>query len=219
MSKLSWDLVGERVGETGVKQGVLYPWNGTAFQPGVAWNGLISVSESPTGAEANPFYADDIKYIEIMSAEEFAGSVSAYTYPDEFKSCIGEVDLATGVSVSQQNRSLFGMSYKTTLVNDTDGLEYGYKIHLVYNAKASVSEAEHSTINDSPELVEFSWDFTTTPIDVPNLKPSSHIIIDSTKLTTPADKEKLETLETALYGDVDSEPYLPLPSELVTIFA
>jgi len=219
MSKLVWDTVGARTGETGVKQGVLYPWNGTAFTGGVAWNGLISVSESPTGAEANPFYADDQKYIELMSAEEFAGSISAYTYPDEFKPCIGEVDLVPGISVGQQNRSLFGFSYRTTLVNDTNGLEYGYKIHLVYNAKASVSDVEHSTINDNPELIEFSWDFTTTPLDVPNMKQSAHIVIDSTKI--PSGKlTNLQALEDALYGtDESSDPYLPFPDEIVTIFA
>jgi len=224
MSKLIWDAVGERTGETGIKKGVLYSYTGGAFTNGAAWNGLTGISESPTGAEASPFYADDQKYLEIMSAEEFAGSITAYTYPDEFKPCIGELDLVPGVSVAQQNRSIFGLSYRTTLVNDTNGTEYGYKIHLVYNARASVAEADHTTINDSPELIEFSWEFTTTPVEVPGMKSSAHIIIDSTKFTTSAQLEKLATLEDILYGTDGSDDdgtvsRLPLPAELVTILS
>ena len=234
MSKLMWDQTGERTGETGVKQGVLYPWVAAdkAFTGGVAWNGLTSIAESPTGAEATPFYADDQKYLEIMSAEEFAGSIGAFMYPDKFKPCIGEADLVPGISVAQQNREIFGLCYRTTLVNDTNGMEYGYKIHLVYNARASVSEADHTTINDSPELIEFSWEFTTTPVEVPGMKPSAHLIIDSTKFVTEDAKAKLKAFEDILYGTdagpapeeggepvAATEARLPMPAEIAELFA
>lgn len=227
MSKITWDAVGERLAETGVKQGVLYNWNNTtkAFDSGVGWNGLTGVSEAPTGAESTPFYADDQKYIELSSLEEFAGSISAYTYPDEYKRCIGEVEVAPGVSLAQQTREIFGFAYMVTQVNDTLGTGYGYKLHLVYNARASVSEADHATMNDSPELVEFSWDFTTTPAAVTGFKPTAHIIIDSTKFLS-TEMAKLEALLDILYGtDADgeggtgTEPRLPMPDEIISMFA
>lgn len=228
MSKLVWDAIGERIGEVGVKQGVLYNWDNetSSFKTGVAWNGLTAVNESPTGAEATPFYADDQKYLEITSAEEFGGSIEAYTYPDEYKPCIGEAEIAPGITVGQQNRAVFGMAYRTTIVNDTNGMEHGYKIHLVYNARASVSEAAYTTINDSPEIITFNWDFTTTPVEVPNLKSTARVVIDSTKIAE-ADKPKLAALEAILYGtDATTEPAaeatvarLPLPAEIITLFA
>lgn len=214
MSKLVWDQVGERFYETGVKNGVLYVQDSTGTYPaGVAWNGLISISENPSGAEASPLYADDIKYLNLISNEEFGATVEAYTYPDEFAQCDGSAALATGVMIGQQKRKTFGMVYKTTLGNDVDGNDYGYKLHLIYGATASPSEKGYSSINDSPEAITFSWELTTTPVEVPGYKPTSIITIDSTK----ADAEKLAELEAILFGGDDSEARLPLPSEIATL--
>ena len=215
MPKLIWDKTGERFYETGVKFGVLYVQEGTAYPKGVAWNGLTAVTESPSGAEATPLYADDIKYLNLMSAEEFGGTIEAYTYPDEFKACNGEADLVEGVTIGAQTRKVFGMCYRTTLGNDVDGNDYGYKLHLVYGAQAAVSEKAYATINDSPEAITFSWEFTTTPVDVTGHKPTACVTIDSTKV----DESKLKALEDALYGTESKEAYLPLPDEIATMMA
>ena len=215
MSKLVWDKAGERYYETGVRNGVLYVMDKGAYGTGVAWNGLTAVTESPSGAEASPMYADDIKYLELMSAEEFGGTIEAYTYPDEFKACNGEAALATGVSIGQQARKAFGFCYRTVLGNDTENNEYGYKLHLVYGAKASVSEKAYASVNDSPEAITFSWEFTTTPVEVEGFKPTSIVTIDSTLV----DADKLAALEAKLYGSEDAEPTLPLPDEIATMMA
>lgn len=216
MSKLVWDQTGERFYETGVKQGVLYPQGtGGTYPKGVAWNGLTAVTESPSGAEASPIYADDIKYLNLVSAEEFGATVEAYTYPDEFAQCDGSAEIAVGVMVGQQARKTFGLSYKTTLGNDTDGNDYGYKLHIIYGALAAPSEKGYATINDSPEAITFSWEVSTTPVLVTGFKPTASITIDSTK----ADKTKLAALEAILYGGTtpDAEARLPLPDEIVTL--
>ena len=213
MSKLVWDQTGERLYETGVKKGVLYPQasNG-AYPKGVAWNGLTGVTESPSGAEATPLYADDIKYLNLISTEELGGTIEAYTYPDEFAECDGSASIATGVYIGQQPRKAFGMSYVTTLGNDVESNAYGYKIHLIYGALAAPSEKAYSTINDSPEAITFSWDFSTTPVSVDGFKPTASIVIDSTKV----DPLKLAALEKILYGDTEVEARLPLPNEVAT---
>lgn len=214
MAKLIWDQTGERVYETGVKQGVLYPQGeGGTYPKGVAWNGLTAVTESPSGAEASPLYADDIKYLELMSNEEFGASIEAYTYPDEFAACDGSAEIAPGVKVGQQPRKPFGLSYRTTLGNDTLGNDYGYKLHLVYGAKAAPSEKAYATINDSPEAITFSWELTTTPVSINGFKPAAHIEIDSTKV----DAEKLAALEAILYGSESEEARLPLPDEVAEL--
>lgn len=215
MSKLVWDQTGERLYETGVKMGVLYVQEAGAYPKGVAWNGLTAVTESPSGAEASPLYADDIKYLELMSNEEFGGTIEAYMYPDEFKVCNGEGELAAGVSIGQQSRKAFGLCYRTTIGNDVDGNEHGYKLHLVYGARASVSEKAYATINDSPEAITFSWEFTTTPVAVNGFKPTSIVTIDSTKV----DEGKLAALEAKLYGSESEEATLPLPDEIATMLA
>lgn len=197
MSKLVWDAIGEHIYETGLKNGVLYPVNASGeYTPGVAWNGLSSVSETPSGAEANPIYADDIKYLNLYSAEEFGATVEAYTYPDEWAECDGSANLADGVVLGQQDRKTFGLCYRTVLGNDVDGDQHGYKLHLIYGCKASPSERQYQTINDSPEAVTFSWEISTIPVNVTGHKPVSCITIDSTK----ADATKLATLEDILYG-------------------
>ena len=213
MSKLVWDQTGERLYETGVKKGVLYPQasNG-AYPKGVAWNGLTGVTEAPSGAEATPLYADDIKYLNLISTEELGGTIEAYTYPDEFAECDGSASIATGVYIGQQPRKAFGMSYVTTLGNDVESNAYGYKIHLIYGALAAPSEKAYSTINDSPEAITFSWDFSTTPVSVDGFKPTASIVIDSTKV----DPIKLAALEKILYGDTEVEARLPLPNEVAT---
>ncbi len=213
MAKIVWDKTGERLYETGVKQGVLYVQdeNG-AYPKGVAWNGLTNVTESPSGAEATPLYADDIKYLNLMSTEEFGGTIEAYTYPDEFAECDGSAALTTGVYIGQQARKSFGFCYRTTLGNDVDNNGHGYKLHLVYGALASPSEKAYATINDSPEAITFSWEFSTTPVNVTGFKPTASIVIDSTK----ADPTKLAELEKILYGDGDAEARLPLPDEVAT---
>lgn len=211
--KLSWDNSGERFYETGVKNGVLYVQNAGKYPKGVAWNGLTAVTESPSGAEATPLYADDIKYLELTSEEEFGGTIEAYTYPDEFAECDGSAELATGVKISQQKRKAFGLAYRTTLGNDEDGNDHGYKLHLVYGCKAAPSEKAYATINDSPEAITFSWEFTTTPVAVTGHKPTAHIEIDSTK----ADPTCLAALEAKLFGSQSEDPQLPLPDEVKTL--
>ena len=213
MPKLIWDKVGERFFETGVNKGVLYPQSAEgAYTKGVAWNGLTAVTESPSGAEATPLYADNTKYLNLISAEEFGATVEAYTYPSEFSACNGESEIATGITVGQQKRTTFGMAYQTKIGNDVDN-ELGYKIHLLYGAVAAPSERAYATINDSPEAITFSWEIKTTPVEVPGLKPTSTLIIDSTKV--PA--EKLAALEAVLYGTDDAEARLPLPSEVIEL--
>lgn len=214
MSKIVWDQTGERLYETGVKKGVLYPMAaGGTYPKGVAWNGLTAVTESPSGAEATPLYADDIKYLTLMSVEEFGGTIEAYTYPKEFEECDGSSELTTGVTIGQQPRKSFGFSYVTTIGNDVDSNKHGYKLHLVYGALASPSEKAYSTINDSPEAITFSWEFTTTPVAVAGFEPTACITIDSTKV----EAQKLTALEKKLYGDTEVEPTLPLPNEVATL--
>ena len=207
MSKLVWDAIGERLAETGVKNGVLYPFLNGAYTTGVAWNGLTSVNEAPTGAEASPFYADNQKYLEIMSEEEFAGTIGCYTYPDEFKACIGEAELVAGITIAQQRHNIAGFCYRTEIVNDTDGMDHGYKIHLVYNALFGVSARDHTTINESPDLEELSFDFTATKVPVTGAKPTAHLIIDTTKIPTGS-ADKLQMLLDRLYGK-DAVPEVP----------
>jgi hypothetical protein len=216
MTRLIWDANGARFYETGVNQGVLYPRNAEGLYPlGVVWNGLTSVSESPSGAKPSPIYADDIKYLNLMSVEEFGASIEAYTYPDEFAACDGSAEIATGVTIGQQNRSMFGLCYKTTLGNDVDGPDYGYKLHLVYGALAAPSEKGYSTINDSPEAITFSWEITTTPVAVTGKKPTASLTIDSTKVSSTT----LATLEDILYGTSGADPHLPLPDDIAALFA
>lgn len=217
MSKLVWDQTGERYYETGVKMGVLYPQSTSGTYPkGVAWNGLTAVTESPSGAEATALYADDIKYLNLISAEEFGATIEAYTYPPEFGACDGSAEIATGVTIGQQKRTAFGLCYRTTLGNDTDGNDHGYKLHIIYGAMATPSEKAYATINDSPEAITFSWEVTTTPVSVSGFKPTANLTIDSTKV----DAAKLTALETILYGsdsEVSKEPRLPLPDEIATL--
>ena len=214
MSKIVWDAVGEHTFETGVRNGVLYlkDAEGT-YSNGVAWNGLTSVSESPEGAEATDLYADDIKYLTLMSAENFKATIEAYTYPVEFEECDGSATIAKGVVIGQQSRKPFGLCYRTAIGNDTDGNEHGYKLHIVYGCQASPSEKQYSTINDSPEAITFSWEVSTTPVNVTGKKPTATLIIDSTK----TDKAKLTALEAILYGSEQTEPRLPLPDEIATL--
>lgn len=214
MSKIVWDAVGEHTFETGVRNGVLYLKDAQgAYSTGVAWNGLTSVSESPEGAEATDLYADDIKYLTLMSAENFKATIEAYTYPVEFEECDGSATIAKGVVIGQQSRKPFGLCYRTAIGNDTDGNEHGYKLHIVYGCQASPSEKQYSTINDSPEAITFSWEVNTTPVNVTGKKPTATLIIDSTK----ADKAKLTALEAILYGADEVEPRLPLPDEIATL--
>ena len=215
MSKIVWDQTGERLYETGVKQGVLYIPASGVYSKGVAWNGLTAVTESPSGAEATALYADDIKYLNLMSNEEFGCTIEAYTYPDEFAVCDGSASLAKGVNIGQQPRKTFGLCYRTTLGNDTDGNDYGYKLHMVYGCLAAPSEKAFSTINDSPEAITFSWEVSTTPVNVAGHKPTAHLEIDSTK----ADPVKLAALEEILYGGAETEARLPLPDEIATLMA
>lgn len=225
MSKIVWDKTGDHLYETGVKQGVIYPQStGGAYSKGVAWNGLTAVTESPSGAEATALYADDIKYLNLLSVEEFGATVEAYTYPDEFAECDGSAEIATGVSIGQQKRKAFGMCYKTTLGNDVDGNEHGYKLHIIYGAMAAPSEKGYATINDSPEAITFSWELTTTPVSVTGAKPTASLVIDSTK----ANPTKLKALEDILYGKDGTgdggtigavDPRLPLPDEIAELMA
>lgn len=213
--KLEWDKVSERKYETGVSKGVLYLAESGTYPKGVAWNGLTGVTESPSGAEASPLYADNIKYLNLMSNEDFGATIEAYSSPEEFDACDGSAALGKGVMAGQQKRSTFGFSYQSKIGNDVDGADFGYKIHLVYGCLAAPSERSRATVNESPEAMTLSWTVTTTPVDVPGLKPTAHISIDSTK----ANPAKLAELEKILYGDTDTEPRLPLPTELATLFA
>ena len=214
MSKLVWDKTGERLYETGVKQGVLYPQAaGGTYPKGVAWNGLTNITESPSGAEATALYADDIKYLNLVSAEELGGTIEAYTYPDEFAECDGSAALTEGVFIGQQDRKTFGLCYRTTLGNDVDSNGHGYKLHLIYGALAAPSEKAYATINDSPEAITFSWEFKTTPVNVTGHKPTASLTLDSTKVS----ETKMAALEKILYGDGDTEARLPLPDEVVQI--
>lgn len=216
MSKIVWDAIGEHTFETGVRNGVLYLQGAEGtYNKGVAWNGLTSVSESPEGAEATDLYADDIKYLTLMSAENFKATIEAYTYPVEFEECDGSATIAKGVVIGQQPRKPFGLCYRTSIGNDTDGNEHGYKLHIVYGCQASPSEKQYSTINDSPEAITFSWEVNTTPVNVNGKKPTATLIIDSTK----ADKAKLTALEAILYGSEQVEPRLPMPDEIAALMA
>lgn len=212
--KLLWDQVGERRYETGVDQGVLYiPTNGV-YSAGYAWNGLTAVNESPSGAEATPVYADNMKYLNLTSAEDFGGTIEALTYPSQFEQCDGTATPQPGVSVGQQERKPFGFSYRTRLGNDTVGDGLGYKIHLAYGAKASPTEKAYNTVNETPEATPFSWEFSTTPVTITGLKPSAILTIDSTKVTAA----NLQALEDAIYGTAGTEPRLPLPDEVIAMF-
>lgn len=211
--RIEWDKVGEREYETGSKQGVLYPFLNSEYAAGVAWNGLISVSETPSGAEPNKLYADDTNYATLMSTEEFGFSIEAYMSPEEFDQCDGTTEIAKGVTIGQQDRKAFGFSYRTILGNDTQNENYGYKLHLIYGAKANPTEKQYSSVNDSPEAATLSWECTTTPVAVKGHKPTSLIIINSTK----ADATKLKAIEDILYGTEDTEPRLPLPDEIIEI--
>ena len=216
MAKLVWDESGKRLYETGVEKGVLYVQgeNGQ-YEQGVAWNGLTAVTESPSGAEPTALYADDIKYLELFSAEEFGATIEAYTYPAEFEACDGSASLGEGVTIGQQDRKAFGLCYRTIVGNDVKGNENGYKLHLIYGAKAKPSEKAYATVNDSPEAVTFSWEVTTTPVNVAGFKPTASVTIDSTKVTP----EKLKLIEDKLYGTASEEATLPLPDEIKQIIA
>jgi hypothetical protein len=216
MPAIVWDDTGKRFYETGVDHGVLYVRDDAgAYPKGVAWNGLTALNEAPSGAEASPQYADNIKYLNLVSVEEFGATIEAFTYPDEFGECDGSAELTTGVSIGQQSRKTFGLSYRTKLGNDTVGDDYGYKLHLIYGALAAPSEKSYSTVNDSPEAATLSWEITTTPVPVTGAKPTAALTIDSTKV----DKTKLAAFEKILYGDTDVEARLPLPDEVKTLLA
>lgn len=216
MAKIVWDKTGEHFYETGVKNGVFYVQEGSTYPKGVAWNGLTAVTERPSGAEATPLYADDSKYLNLLSTEDFGATIEAYTYPDEFAACDGSAALVDGVMIGQQARKTFGLCYRTTIGNDTNGNDYGYKLHIIYGALAAPSEKAYATINDSPEAITFSWEVTTTPVNVTGAKPTASITIDSTKV----DSTKLAALEDILYGkdgEPGNEPRLPLPDEIKTL--
>lgn len=215
MAKLVWDQSGQRFYETGVKMGVLYVQDSNgAYPKGVAWNGLTAVNEAPSGAEATPLYADDIKYLNLRSAEEFGATIEAYTYPEEFEACDGSAELAPGVKIGQQARNAFGLCYRTVVGNDIAGNDFGYKLHIIYGATAAPSEKAYATINDSPEAITFSWEVSCTPVDVDGFKPTASLVIDSTKV----EPEKLAALEAKLYGDESTEAMLPLPAEIAAMF-
>lgn len=211
MSRLEWDKTGEKLYEIGVQKGVLYVREGNAYPAGVVWNGLTAVTESPSGAEATSLYADDIKYLNLVSAEEFGATIEAYTYPEEFEACNGAASPTDGVYLGQQERKTFGLCYRTTIGNDVDNTSHGYKLHLIYGALAAPSEKAYTTINDSPEAITFSWEVTTTPENVTGYKPTASITIDSTKV----DPVKLTALENILYGSEEAEARLPLPDEVI----
>ena len=214
MAKIVFDQSGERFYETGVKNGVLFVQNENGeYGNGVAWNGLTAITESPSGAEATPLYADDIKYVELTSAEEFGATIEAYTYPEEFEACDGSASLVEGITIGQQDRVAFGLCYKTVVGNDVRGNDLGYKLHLIYGAKAAPSERAFQTINDSPEAITFSWEITTTPVNVTGFKPTANLVIDSTKV----DAAKLALIEAKLFGSESEEPTLPLPDEIVAL--
>lgn len=213
MAKLEWDNIGERFYETGVDQCVLYPVSNNTYPTGVAWNGITGITETPAGAEANPIYADNIKYLNLISAEEFSATVTAYTYPDEFAVCDGSAAPVSGVVLGQQARKSFGLCYRTRLGNDTDGSDHGYKLHLVYGLQASPSERSYSTINDSPEAIEFSWEMNSTPVNVTGYKATSVITINSDEVSSA----ELADLEDILYGTDNADPRLPLPDEVISL--
>lgn len=214
MAKLVFNNVGERLFETGVKNGVLYVMGdeGT-YENGVVWNGLTAVTESPSGADTTPLYADDVKYVVIYAAEEFGATVEAFTYPEEFEQCDGSAAISEGVTIGQQSRKSFGMCYKTSVGNDVQGQDFGYKIHIIYGAKAAPSEKSYSTINDSPEAVTFSWELSTVPVPVEGFNPTATMVIDSTRVP----KEKMKLIEDKLYGTESEEATLPLPNELLAL--
>lgn len=213
MSMLQWDKVGERLYETGLDHGVLYPMVDGAYPKGVAWNGLTAINESPSGAEANPIYADNIKYLNLLSAEDFGATIEAYTYPQEFEECDGSAEVAPGVTIGQQARKMFGLSYRTKIGNDTDGQDHGYKLHCIYAAQASPTEKNRQTVNDSPEATSMSWELTTTPPDIPGYKPAAHLQIDSTR----TDPRKMKLLEDILYGTEKEDARLPMPEEIIAL--
>lgn len=215
MAKLVWDNIGEHLYETGVRNGVLYVQNNDGtYGNGVAWNGITAVTESPSGAEATAIYADDIKYLNLYSAEEFGATIEAYTYPDEFAECDGSAMPVAGMSIGQQTRKSFGFCYRTAVGNDVSAEDYGYKLHILYGCRVSPSEKAYQTINDSPEAITFSWEVTTTPVAVSGFKPTACVVIDSTKFTTQAAKAKLTAFEDKLYGSANSAPTLPLPDTI-----
>lgn len=212
--KIVWNETGKRYYEAGVKNGVLYVQNTDGSYPkGVAWNGLINVNESPSGAETTPLYADDTKYVELQSNEDFGATIEAYTYPDEFEACDGSAEIAEGIKIGQQSRSTFGMCYRTVIGNDIEGNDHGYKIHIIYGCKAAPSEKSYQTINDSPEAITFSWEVTSTPVAVTGYKPTSSLVIDS-RTVSP---ENLAKIEEALYGSASQEAHLPLPDAIVAL--
>lgn len=213
MAKLKWNQTGERLYETGTSHGVLYPFSDDAYGTGVAWNGLTKVSENPSGAEPTALWADNGKYLNILSAETFAATVSAYTYPDEFKKCIGEEEVVAGMSIGQQDHQTFGLSYQTIIGNDTKNTSYGYKIHVVYGCTAAASQKEYDSINDSPSAAEMSFDLSTTPVDATGFKPTATLTFDSTKLSA----EQMKAVEDALYGTAQAEAKLPTPDEFKTL--
>ena len=214
MAKLVWDQSGQKFFETGVSNGVLYVSDGQGgYLNGVAWNGLTSVAENPSGAESNPVYADNIKYLNIISAEEFGATIEAYTYPDEFMECDGSAQVVAGVNIGQQARKSFGISYRTRVGNDVAGDNLGYKIHVIYNCQAAPSGKTYSTVNESPEAITFSWEVTTTPVPVEGFRPTATVVFDSTKL----DAGKMAAVENALYGGASSEPGLPSIEELLAL--
>lgn len=216
MAKLEFDKTGARFYETGVSHGVLYVQDETgAYPQGVAWNGLINVTESPSGAEPTPLYADNIKYLQLMSAEEFGATIEAYTYPDAFEACDGSVELGVGITIGQQDRKTFGLCYRTIIGNDVKGNNLGYKLHLIYGAVAAPSEKAYQSVNDSPEAITFSWEITTTPVNVPEFKPTASLVIDSTKITP----QNLAKIEGKLYGTATEEATLPTPAAILALIA
>lgn len=215
MAKLVWDQIGERAYETGVDRGVLFPFSAGAYPKGVAWSGLTNITETPSGAEDTAFYADNIKYLTLKSAEELGITLECYTYPDEWKECNGEKEVAAGVNIGQQSRTTFGLAYRTKIGNDTEGHEHGYKIHLIWGCSASPSERAYGSINDSPEPATFSYEISTTPVMLDGYNATSIATIDS----RTAEAEKLKALEDMIWGTAENEAKLPLPSELVELFA
>ena len=213
MAVLTWDQTGEKLYETGVQKGVLYPMNGAVYGDGVAWNGLTAVNETPSGAESTKLYADDIKYLDIRSAEEFGATIEAYSSPEEFDACDGTAELADGVNIGQQNRKGFGFCYRSTIGNDTEYNNYGYKLHIIYGLTASPSERSYSSVNDSPEAATLSWEVSSTPVNVAGFKPTSIITINSKKINPQALKE----IEDTLYGTLEVEPKILLPDEIKAI--
>ena len=215
MSKIIFDNTGEKIYETGVDHCVLYVRNGNAYETGVAWNGITAINENPSGAEATPIYADNIKYLNIVSGEDFGATIEAYTYPDEFTECDGSAEIIAGVKIGQQTRKPFALCYRTLIGNDVAGTGHGYKLHFIYNAQAAVSAKNYKTINESPEAMSFSWEISTTPEVVEGFKPTATVTVDSTKV----DAQKLKALEDKIYGSENSEPTMPTISEIVSLLS